>query len=337
MRLFKGPSAWLGDTMKALAVRARHKGLALRCTIRPDVPDALVGDPNRLRQVLVNLVGNAVKFTEHGEVAVDVDLAVGAPLAAEGATPVPSDSRPPRPDAAALHFAVRDTGIGIPPERQQTIFAAFAQADGSTTRRYGGTGLGLTISTTLVELMGGRIWVESEPGRGSTFHFTSRFERREPLLVAPPPAVAPDVRGRPLRFLLAEDNAVNQKLVVRLLEKRGHGVTVVGNGREAVAAVRGGGFDVVLMDVQMPEMDGYEATAAIRALERDGSGHLPIIAMTAHAMKGDAERCLAAGMDAYVSKPINSTVLWAAVTRLTAPAATESSPPGSAHSERVEA
>jgi len=135
MRLFKGPSAWLGDTMKALAVRARHKGLALRCTIRPDVPDALVGDPNRLRQVLVNLVGNAVKFTEHGEVAVDVDLAVGAPLAAEGATPVPSDSRPPRPDAAALHFAVRDTGIGIPPERQQTIFAAFAQADGSTSRR----------------------------------------------------------------------------------------------------------------------------------------------------------------------------------------------------------
>ena len=285
----------LDDTVRILAVRAHTKGLELACHIPPEVPDDLVGDPNRLRQVIINLAGNAIKFTEAGEVVVEVQIQE-------------------RTDHdVCLSFAVRDTGIGIPPEKQQSIFEAFSQADSSTTRKYGGTGLGLTISTQLVSLMGGRLWVESALGRGSVFHFTARFA------VPPAPAgrgAAPDAAPRrPLRLLLAEDNAVNQRLAVRLLEKRGHAVTVAANGREAVAAlararVSGAGFDLVLMDVQMPEMDGFEATRAIRAGERGSGGHLPVVAMTAHAMKGDRERCLAEGMDGYVSKPLQAQELF---------------------------
>jgi PAS domain S-box-containing protein len=430
----------IGDMLTVLAVRAHQKGLELACHIAPDVPEALVGDPGRLRQVLVNLVGNAIKFTERGEVVVDV-AAVGW---AEG--------------AAALRFAVRDTGAGIPADKLPSLFQPFVQADGSLTRKYEGTGLGLAISSRLVEAMGGRITVESEIGKGSTFAFTVSLElqpgpdepsvpaelaqvrglrvlvvddnatnrrileeilahwglkptgvdsgraalaalerahqagqpfrlalldarmpemdgftlaeaiRQHPewnealILMAssggpagaaarartagvaelltkpvkqadlcqgilraigpaadtgPPVAAARPVAppGRPLCILLAEDNPINQKLAVRLLEKQGHAVTVAGNGLEALAALyppdspadEGGSqrFDVVLMDVQMPELDGLQATKAIRERERAAGGHMPVIAMTAYALKGDRERCLEGGMDGYISKPIH--------------------------------
>ncbi len=437
----------LGDMLNTLALRAHQKGLELACHIAPEVPETVVGDPMRLRQILINLVGNAIKFTEHGEVVVDVQ-------------PSTIESRSPQESACVLHFQVRDTGIGIPADKQDLIFEAFAQVDGSTTRRYGGTGLGLAISSRLVERMGGQIWVESAPRRGSTFHFTAHFEphgsarprvaRPEPgklrglsvlvvddnatnrfilaetltqwhmrptvvdnaltalqaleqaqqagepfslvlldahmpevdgftlaerirenpdlagatvmmlssagqsvdtrrcnelglaaYLTKPikqadlfraimaalgnPPAEAVEVvqttlppsrAGRALRLLLAEDNLVNQKLAVRLLEKQGHTVTIAANGVEAMAAVEREPFDLVLMDVQMPEMDGFEATAAIRAHERGTGRHVPILAMTAYAMKGDRERCLAAGMDGYVSKPIQPRKLWQAIKQL---------------------
>jgi CheY-like chemotaxis protein len=433
----------LGNTMKTLAPRAHAKGLELACRVPPDLPELLVGDPGRLRQIIVNLVGNAIKFTERGEVVVRVEL--------EARTQV----------EARLHFAVSDTGIGIPEEKRQHIFEAFVQVDSSMTRKYGGTGLGLTISSQLVAMMGGRIWVESEAGQGSTFHFTGRFclptapspkpvpretvsLRDLPVLVVDDnatnrrileamlthwlmkPALAdggwaglatmeraknagkpfplilidaqmPDMDGftlaqrikespelagatimmltsagqrgdaarcrelgiaaylikpirqsdlleaillalgkpargaeqsfvvtrhtlretrRKLRVLLAEDNRVNQELVVRLLEKRGHTVVVARNGKEALAALEKSafdGFDLVLMDVQMPEMDGFEATAAIREREKATGTHLLIIAMTAYAMKGDRERCLAAGMDSYLSKPIQAKELFEAI------------------------
>jgi PAS domain S-box-containing protein len=426
----------VGDTMKTLAVRAHKKGLELACRVLPDVPDHLAGDPGRLRQILVNLVGNAIKFTEEGEVVVRVE--------AEEQTP----------ENVLLHLAVRDTGIGIAPEKQRLIFAPFVQADGSTTRKYGGTGLGLAISVRLVEMMGGKIWVESEVGAGSTFHFTARFGRQVPVDAPTAPARPADLQdlpvlvvddnatnrrileemltnwhmkptvveggrqgldamrraaaagepytlvlldammpemdgfrlaqeikhqpqlagstimmlssadlqtnssrsqqlgiaaclmkpikqselfdaimttlgvslrrddrtasapvqaGRRLRILLAEDNAVNQKLVVRLLEKRGHQVDITSNGRDAIAALERQPFDLVLMDVQMPEMGGFEATAAIRQKEQQTGGHVPILAMTAHAMKGDRERCLEAGMDSYVAKPIQASELFEAI------------------------
>jgi PAS domain S-box-containing protein len=433
--------------MKALALRAQQKGLELQWNVHSDVPEILVGDPSRLRQILLNLVGNAVKFTERGKVVVKVIL-----QELEGRT-------------ACLHFSVSDSGIGISSEKQATIFDAFTQADGSTARRYGGTGLGLTISRRLVELMGGRIWVESAVGQGSTFHFTAYFsvekaseldthapeaslaqvsvlvvdenatnrahleemlrdwhmkpvlaesarealKRLEEALDAGSPfplvvtaANMPEMDGfalverirqitgltgtavvmltsvgqrgdaarcrqlgidayltrplgqpelfdafvqvlgqrarqaqsaplvtrhslrearRGLRVLLAEDNKVNQKLAVRLLEKRECTVTVASNGREALAALEKEGFDIVLMDVQMPVMDGFEATAAIRKIEETTGTHVPIIAMTAHAMKGDRERCLAAGMDGYVSKPVRSAELFGAIeTLVTIPA-----------------
>jgi PAS domain S-box-containing protein len=431
----------LGDIMKTLALRAHQKGLELLYEVEPAVPDTLVGDLGRLRQVVVNLVGNAIKFTARGEVMVRVETAREE---AEG---------------AELHFLIQDTGIGIPPEKHRVIFQAFSQADSSTTRKYGGTGLGLSISAQLVDLMGGRIWVESTVGEGSCFHFTARLgkghahapvipahpkelwglpvlvvddnptNRRilkdllsawqlQPHLVAsahealsqlhkaraagqPFPLVLTDAhmpemdgfalvqqikddptlanttvmmltscdqkegaehgrrlgvavslvkpikpsellrallkaRGqreevkdrrvrraltppqghRPLHLLLAEDNLVNQKLAVRLLEKRGHTVVVANNGKEALAALAGARFDGVLMDVQMPEMDGLEATAAIRQEEQGSGTHLPVIALTAHAMKGDRERCLAAGMDGCVTKPLRPRELFAAIERV---------------------
>ncbi len=433
----------LGDTMKALAVRAHNKGLELAMDIPPHVPDALVGDPGRLRQIVANLVGNAIKFTEMGEVVLFVECAEETD------------------EEAVLQFAVADTGIGIPKERQQAIFEAFTQADSSTTRQYGGTGLGLTISSRLVQMMGGKLWVESEVGVGSTFYFTARFGiqkgvsvwptaelgdlrglpvlvvddnetnrrilqamltswgcrpvpaasgrealalardaakkgRPFPLLltdvrmpemdgfmlveqvhgdaaladvrvivlssagmvgdaarcrelnvcaylikpvkqsellnailtvmapkeaeVAPPPLVTRhtlrEMRSR-VRVLLAEDNPVNQRLAVRLLEKRGHLVTVANNGQEALAALERETFDVVLMDVEMPVMDGFAATAEIRKREQETGRHIPIVAMTAHAMKGDRERCLAAGMDDYVPKPLRVEQLMAVIDRLT--------------------
>jgi signal transduction histidine kinase/DNA-binding response OmpR family regulator len=431
----------LGETMKSLGVRAHQKGLELIYDVRPDVPEALLGDPGRIRQVVVNLVGNAIKFTETGEVFVNVE-------------------EESHDDAlTCLHFMVQDTGIGIPPDKQDKIFEAFSQADGSMTRKYGGTGLGLTICTRLVTLMGGRIWVDSQPGQGSTFHFTLRlplqdkpaldstslhpeqlqdlhalivddnFTNRKVLTgmltrwgmkptavegggaalqaleVAkstgrPFPLILldghmPEMDGftlaerikkdpglvgatimmltsaghlgdaarcrelgisaylvKPIRqaellqgicnvlnlstqrkaplvtrhtlreagsrsrVLLVEDNLVNQTLAVRLLEKRGYIVSVAGDGRQALATLKKEEFEVVLMDVQMPEMDGFEATAAIRETERSTGKHIPIIAMTAHALKGDQDRCLSAGMDAYLSKPIRTIELFATIEKV---------------------
>ncbi|MBK6852717.1 MAG: response regulator [Burkholderiales bacterium] len=441
----------LRQTMKSQAVRAHEKNLELILHVAHDVPERVTGDPGRLRQVLVNLVGNAVKFTETGEVEVRVDHLAAGPAGSTGAL-------------AHLRFSVRDTGIGIPPDKLRTVFESFSQADTSTTRHYGGTGLGLTISAQLVALMGGRIGLQSEPGVGSVFEFTlampalaDELPRRHasagrvtglPVLVVDdnatnrrlllemlghwqmaPTAVAtaeealaeldraaaaglpyalavldvqmPGIDGfdlverirrdhpqvgatlmmltsegqrghgarcrelgvasylmkpisqsdlfdaimvalgepaqvrtplitrhslretrRRFRLLLAEDNAVNQSLAVRLLNKLGHEVIVANNGLEAVQQWQGGGFDAILMDVDMPTMNGYEATARIRGLEQAGGGHTPIIAMTAHAMNGAREDCLRHGMDAYLPKPIDTEALWLELDRLSQPAPT---------------
>lgn len=294
------------ETAKTLALRARQKGLELNCYIQPDAPRIVIGDSTRLRQVLINLLGNAIKFTKQGGIVVDVAAA------------------PAGEEQIEFHFMVRDTGIGVPKEKQKQIFEAFIQGDGSTTREYGGTGLGLAISSQLVALMGGRIWVSSEPGEGSEFHFTARFGAVQrpafPSSARSFAASAPEpVPERSLRILVAEDNAVNQRLVFRLLEKRGHQVALVGNGREAVAALERSDFDLALMDVQMPEMNGYEVTKWVRERERIKGGSLPIIALTAYAMKGDRDRCLAAGMNGYVSKPIQASALFFAIQEVLAP------------------
>jgi PAS domain S-box-containing protein len=284
----------ISDVVKPLAVRAQEKGITLSSGIAADVPPRIIGDPVRLNQIVANLVANAIKFTERGSVTLDVMV----------------DAR--QDDRATLHFRITDTGIGIPADKLATIFEPFRQVDGSTTRRFGGTGLGLTISTTLVDLMGGRVWVDSEPGVGSTFHFVAPFKVSD-TVVQEPRRVTPSTPARQARVLVAEDNIVNQRVAERLLTKRGHLVTVVSNGREALAAIEHGAFDLVLMDVQMPDMDGFEATAAIREWERESGGHIRIVAMTAHAMNGDRERCLAAGMDGYLSKPIDPRTLYDAV------------------------
>jgi signal transduction histidine kinase/CheY-like chemotaxis protein/HPt (histidine-containing phosphotransfer) domain-containing protein len=436
----------VGDILGPLSIRAAEKNLEMTNHILPEVPNWLVGDPGRVRQVLINLVGNAVKFTEEGEVVVCIE------------------NESLEEDEVVLHFSVSDTGIGISREKMQLIFNAFTQADGSTSRRFGGTGLGLAISSKLVSMMGGRMWVESEAGKGSTFHFTARFDLQEspgtkriqaepetlrghrvlvvddngtnrlilekmlgnwkmkpqavpgghealeameqaaiagtPFSLALIDANMPVMDGydlakrmresgncgrikiimltssgqrgdasrcrefsidgyltKPVRqsdlmdaiataladmtqeekepqlitrhslresrqhleVLLAEDNAVNQKVAVRILEKAGHKVQVAENGIEAVKALEEKAFDLVLMDLQMPEMGGFEATAVIREKERETGGHIPIIAMTAHAMKGDRKACLEAGMDDYVPKPVKAEALLGAIEGLVPP------------------
>ncbi len=437
---------FIEETVKMMALRAHQKGLEVVCEIDASVPDSVVGDAPRIRQILINLIGNAVKFTERGETILTVEV-------------LPCDT--PAASSVELRFTVRDTGVGIAPDKLKKVFEPFGQADGSTTRRYGGTGLGLTISMRLVDMMGGRLWVESEPGRGSIFWFTlvlgvsdhltevvadSRLLRGTAVLVvddnaanrrvlaetlsrwgmrplvaesgaaalelihstaapvplvltdmhmpemdgfelvlrlkshtttstiimltsgghpkdaarcrdlgidayltkpvgteelrqtilgvlarrAPqrqlrnaepgfqkPPDLCPDVQNSDrLRILLAEDNIVNQMVTVRVLEKEGHTVVVAGDGRQVLAVLERECFDLVLMDVQMPEMDGFEATAAIRGKELFSGVRLPIIAMTAHAMSGDKERCLAAGMDDYIAKPLHKLELLAAIDRI---------------------
>jgi PAS domain S-box-containing protein len=265
----------LSTALKPLAVRARQKGLAWTCEIRPDVPDLLRGDAARLGQILVNLAGNALKFTDDGEIAIVVERS--------------GDS---------LKFTVRDTGVGIPAAQHQAIFDAFSQGVAEPARRAGGTGLGLAICHRLVELMGGRIWLESAPCQGSSFYFTARFAAAASALPMPEPPLAQS--DRPLHILVAEDNRVNQIVVTRLLQKMGHTVDLAADGREALALSTTRHYDLIFMDVQMPEMDGLEATAAIHA----AGIRTPIVAMTAYAMSGDRERCLASGMDGYIPKPI---------------------------------
>ena len=300
------------ETRKTFSLRAVEKGLTLACEFSADVPDRLVGDPLRVWQVLVNLIGNAIKFTAHG------GITVRASVHAEG------------PQNCLLEFVVSDTGVGISAADQQRIFAPFVQADSSTARNYGGTGLGLAIACNLVGVMGGRMWVESEPGRGSHFHFTARFDKSPDVADAPTAGIATgnghDRTPRPsrsLKVLLAEDNPANQKVALYFLGKFGHAVQVAPNGQDAIGLLQQDDFDIVLMDVQMPIMDGFEATAAIRSLEDSRKAQVPIVAMTAHATKGDEDRCLAAGMDAYVSKPINAQKLMELAEKLTSPAESE--------------
>ncbi len=307
--------AHVREICKGLAISAGRRGLKLNFEFGDGVPRAVHGDPIRVRQVLINLIGNALKFTERGGVSVRVEKVEGAE------------------EGLPFHFVVSDTGIGIPAEKLTSIFEAFSQADASITRRFGGTGLGLTITSRLVEMMGGRIWVESEPGQGSQFHFTILFGAASDAEVEEMASGAVDL-GRlsaataapaGLRILLVEDNRINQRLATRLLERAGHLVVLAANGREAIEAWTRERFDLILMDVQMPEMDGYEATRAIRTMEENQPGfpRIPILAMTAHAMKGDEERCLEAGMDAYVTKPVRMEVLFQAIGNLTGAAAGE--------------
>ncbi len=433
----------IANAMMAVSLQAHSKGLELAYHIPPNMPDVVVGDPGRLNQILINLLGNSIKFTPKGEVSVDVQLETESE------------------DELFLHFSIKDTGIGIPIEKQAKIFNVFEQADGSTTRKYGGTGLGLAVSTQLVQMMGGQIWLESEVGAGSTFHFTTRLRLKDgplpenvtwdismfrdlPVLVVDDNAtnrfilhemlsfwgmkpvtvegataaldalkrakemgkpfvlvlldhMMPDIDGfelaerinsdpdfsglakimltsagqrgdahrclhlgiaayclkpikqsellnliskalnktpddefkpslitrhslrerrRFLKVLLAEDNVINQKLAATILQKMGHVVTIAQNGKEALSKIETGRFDLVLMDVQMPEMDGFQATRAIREREKITGGHTPIFAMTAHAMSGDREKCLAEGMDGYISKPINPKELLENIDRL---------------------
>ena len=263
--------------LKTLALQADQR-LEFAIRVADDVPDGLVADWSRLLQILVNLVGNALKFTDEGHISVDVRL----------------EQR--NADRIVLRFTIDDTGIGIPADRQDAVFEAFRQADGSTTRRYGGTGLGLTISRRMVELSGGRMWLESAPGRGTTFHFTM------PATLAGRDVVA--FADGPTRMAATSD-----RTAMRLLEKMGHSVSLARTGREALAALERDELNLAILDVQMPEVDGIEATTLVRAKEQQTRRHLPIIAMTAHAMVGDRERCLRAGMDGYVPKPIDPAAL----------------------------
>jgi signal transduction histidine kinase/ActR/RegA family two-component response regulator/HPt (histidine-containing phosphotransfer) domain-containing protein len=307
----------VGDTLRALSIRAHRKGLELIGHVHDDAPDALRGDAGRLRQVLQNLVDNAIKFTVSGKVVVDV-------MAAAETTPLGTH------DVVSLAFVVRDTGIGIAREKHASIFSAFEQGDATTTRKYGGTGLGLTISAQLVALMGGAITVDSEPGRGSTFTFTARFASASdadlhripsPTALADRPAMSayPAPEAHPLRILVAEDNEFNVALLEELLGQRGHHARFAADGRAALALATEEAFDLVLLDLYMPEMDGFEVVRAIRDRERGTSAHLPIVALTARSSRGDRERALAAGMDGFLSKPIEVGALWSTLDGLTAP------------------
>jgi CheY-like chemotaxis protein/nitrogen-specific signal transduction histidine kinase/HPt (histidine-containing phosphotransfer) domain-containing protein len=297
--------------MRPLLYRGAARGLKVEWAVSDEAPEAVVADAGRLRQVLINLVGNAIKFTDSGSVSLSVDcLDCNA-------------------GSVRLRFVVRDSGIGMPPDKLSSIFEPFTQLDASSTRKRGGTGLGLPISSRLVDLMGGRLVVCSEPGSGTAFSFTI------PVPVAPPVEPAADLKAassaslgaRPLKILVAEDNEINQKLVLSMLERAGYLVSLVSSGARAVEEAVHGDYDAVLMDVQMPDLDGIEATHAIRRAEQGAARRVPIIAMTAHAMPGDMENCLSAGMDGYLSKPIRFDSLIRRIEALAAPAEAQPLPP----------
>ncbi len=310
MKLDRAPfhlREFLNRVAAVLTVSARQKGLESSMSVESTVPDGLVGDSGRLNQILLNLTGNSIKFTETGSVAIHVECDAPAE-AARGGT-----------GSVRLRFSVRDTGIGIDSDKLATIFEAFEQADNSVTRKYGGTGLGLAITRRLVAMMDGRVWVESVRGKGSTFYFTATFPLAAGLSAPQTPSHAEPERPaitRQLRLLLAEDNPVNQLLAVRVLEKQGHKVVVVSNGQEAVEVSSRGDFDAVLMDVQMPVLDGLMATRQIREREIRTGGHVPIVALTAHAMDGNQKACTEAGMDTFLSKPIQASQLLAVLNSL---------------------
>lgn len=288
----------VNESLRPLQFKAQEKQLEFGFEIAPTIPSFFMGDPLRIRQILINLVANAIKFTDQGKITIRVDTSLSVDKKAQ------------------LHISVQDTGIGIAPEKLNLIFESFSQADSSTTRQYGGTGLGLTISRRLAELMGGLLWVESILGTGSIFHFkldleladesnknkylTEHFRMKR---------VASAQSHKKLRILLAEDNLINQKLALTLLKKMGYEVKLVHDGSEAVKLYEMQSFDIILMDIQMPHMGGFEATHHIRKIERQRGSYVPIIALTAHAMSGDEEKCLAAGMDGYLTKPIDKNKL----------------------------
>jgi PAS domain S-box-containing protein len=284
---------------KGLEVLSRHKKIELVREVDENIPASLIGDPVRIRQILVNLINNAIKFTFQGNVTTSVRMISCADGICE------------------LQFAVKDQGVGIPKDKLETIFEVFTQADASTTRRFGGTGLGLAISKRLVEMMNGRIWAESEEFQGSVFIFTAKFrigeKAAEPVTTASEEVVAAVKEIRALRVLLAEDNVVNQKIAAKMIEKKGWTVKGAENGKQVLEYLEQEQFDVILMDAQMPVLDGFEATRLIREAEKKTGKHIPIVALTAHAMAGDRQKCLDAGMDGYVSKPIDRQKLYEAV------------------------
>jgi signal transduction histidine kinase len=296
--------------LEIMAFKATEKNIGLSSDVAADVDDGLTGDPSRLRQILINLIGNAIKFTSVGGVHVAV---------------VKVQDMRSSPDEICLRFAVKDTGIGIPAAMQETVFDRFAQVDSTESRKSGGTGLGLAISRQLATLMGGRIWVESVEGEGSTFYFTVSLKKiRAEAMAAPAEEKAETPAGaggavRPLRILLVDDNEDNRLLILLYLKKLPHLVDVAYDGLEAVEKIRAGQvYDLILMDVQMPVMDGYMATGHIRAWEKDHNlKHTVIVALTAHALREDEEKSLAAGCDGHLTKPITKQQLHSAIERFT--------------------
>jgi len=303
-----GLSQLVEEAAAMVSPQAKDRGVEVRQVVEPGLPEWLMGDPQRLRQVLLNLISNAVKFSSEGAVT----LRVTGGERGE--------------DAMEVRFAVEDNGIGIPIEKQQAIFEAFTQADSSTTRRYGGTGLGLPICRQLVAAMNGDLKVESEVGRGSTFWFVLRLPSAPEQLRGAAGGERIAASARRLHVLLVDDNPVNRMVAARLIEKMGHRVTLASGGRQAVEMVEQGRFDVALMDCQMPDMDGYEAVRLIRSMEH-GSG-LPVIALTAHAMTEDRQRCIDAGMNGYLPKPLSPPQLFAALEAIPAGGADEGARPG---------
>ena len=297
----------IADVVTLTAEAAKKKGLIIHVQLASDIPAELRGDPVRLRQILFNLVGNAIKFTEQGEVVVSVKT-----------VPCPQSHS----DAVVLHWTVKDSGIGMTAEQQARLFGAYAQAEESTARRFGGTGLGLMICRQLVELMGGAITVESMPGKGSTFSYRTSLlpaiQRTTSARAVTPPLASMADRATPLKILVVDDNEINQVVACKFLQKLGCHAEVVRNGREALDSIAKVVYDAVLMDCEMPEMNGYEATQEIRRQEQSTTNHLPIIALTGHASSEDEQKCREAGMDDVVTKPITLPTLRAKIERLLA-------------------